>query len=217
MKKLLKIGIIFLFLILIKLLLSFTLNKILIKEYNRGNYKKDYVKVLKLLNTNERYIVYYNEGNILYQEEKYDEAINNYKKALEKNPPKKKACDIRINLSITYIQNIKSTNKQVILEELKNARENLYNDHCADPEDNSGRSKEAESLEEIIKEMEEELESNSGNQNGNSTSEEEEEDDDQSLEEELQEINKDAKASRETQLEDYKNLGNYQYYSGKSW
>ena len=115
---------------------------------------------------------------MFYQKGKYSKAITSYETALEKHPPIKKKCDIRINLSIALIQNINAKEKAEILEKLKEARENLYNDHCADPEDNSGESQDAETLEEAIKEMEEKVEQGQGqgdNNNNNQEGQKEEE------------------------------------------
>lgn len=220
MKKFLKIVLIILIILLVKLITTYTINQTIISNYKRNKYRTDLIKILKITNINEPCIVYYNEGNIFYQQGKYQKAMDNYEIALKKHPNKKKACDIRINYSIAEISNITSKNKDDILRILKDSRERLYQDHCADPEDNSGRSQEAEELEEVIKEMEEELQKNQGSGNGDGDSSKDEEaqgDEESTIEQELQEINRGANASRQSELEDYKNLGEYQYYSGKSW
>lgn len=222
MKVFLRILLIILILILIKLVITFTVNEVVIAEYNQNHYQMDLINFLKATNINQPYIVYYNEGNIFYQKGKYSKAISDYETALTKNPPLKKKCDIRVNLSIALVQNINATNKQEILEKLKEARENLYNDHCADPEDNSGRSQEAEALEEAIKELEEKVEKgddsqSQGGDDGDDQEDDEETKQEQTIEQQLEEINKDANASRQSQMDDYKNLSNYEYYSGKSW
>ena len=219
MKKYYKIAIILLGLLFIKVVLNYTLNQIIIEDSKKDKYDKSLIKILESTTILEKYVPYYNEGNIYYKQKKYEKAIDQYNKALTKKPPIAKKCDIRVNLSIALVQNINSKNKDEILKELQEARENLYNDHCADPEDNSGESSEAEALEEAIKDMEEELQKNSGDGEEGGDKEEEHDGDgeEQNLEKQLQEINKDANASRQSQMEDYKNLGDYHYYSGKSW
>ena len=72
MKKLLKILLIPLFIILMRLVLSFVINEIIIYNYQRNRYNETLIKTLYLLNINQPYIVYYNEGNILYKNEEYN-------------------------------------------------------------------------------------------------------------------------------------------------
>ena len=217
MKKIGKILLVVLLIILLKLLFTFTINQIVIQDYYNQKMDKELIHILKKTNINEPYIVYYNEGNIYFQEKNYKKALQSYEKAIEKNPPIKRKCDIRINMSITLLENIKTTKKDELLKKLQEARENLYLDHCADEEDNSGESEEAESLEEEIKQLEKELEENNNSQESSKNNEEEETEEEKSIKKELQEINKDANASRQSDLQEYENLGNYQYYSGRNW
>ena len=110
-----------------------------------------------------------------------------------------------------------------ILNDLAKARENLYQDHCADQEDASGESKEAEALEDAIRDLEDEIEnpsSSSGDESGDNSSddgESEETEEEKNIEQQLEEINKNAQASRGKDMEQSKNIGNYQFYDGKSW
>ena len=207
--------------LLLKLIFTYSINQVLIVNYNNQKYREDIISVLKLTNFNEPYIVYYNEGNIKNREKKYDEAIISYQKALQKNPPDKKKCDVLINISITMIQMINSTNKDEVLNKLKEARENLYNNHCADEQDNSGKSQDAENLEDEIREMEEEIQNGSGS--GNNTTDNPDDNDDEeteeekSLEKELEETNKKAKKNNQKDSEDNKNSSDYQIYTGKYW
>ena len=90
MKKILKITLIKLLLILIKLILSFSINEIIIRNYNNSIYNSTLIKSLYILNITEPYIAYYNEGNILYKKENYKEALNKYNKALKKIHQRKK-------------------------------------------------------------------------------------------------------------------------------
>lgn len=221
MKKILKITLVLFIIILIKLIITFTINEILISNYNNGIYKDNLIPILKKLNTNEPYIVYYNEANLKYNEKNYQEALDGYDKSLTKNPPKSKVCNIRINKTLTLIKLIDSKDKQTILKKLEEARNNLYEDGCANPNDDSGKSKEAEELEEEIKEMEEELQNNSSssssNQNQQEENNEEETEEEQNLEKELEEIRRNATNNRNQELEGLQNSNDFSYYSGKRW
>lgn len=220
MKKILKITLIIFLIILVKLITTFTINEILISNYNNGINKEELIPILKKLNTNEPYIIYYNEANLKYSEKNYQEALEGYDKSLSKNPPKKRICNIRINKTLTLIKLIDSNDKQGILEKLEEARNNLYEDNCANPNDNSGESMEAEELEEIIKEMEEEIKNNnssSSNQNQQEENNEEEIEEEQNLEKELEEIRRNASSNRNQELEGLQNSNDFSYYSGKRW
>lgn len=104
MKKIIKTILIILIIILTKLIFSYTVNEILIWNYKNKNYNSILIKTLYILNFNQPYIKYYNDGNILYKKEKYNEAIRKYNQAINKKPPKNKICDIRINLSLAMIK-----------------------------------------------------------------------------------------------------------------
>ncbi len=202
MKKILKIILISLSIILIKLLVTFTINEIIIINYNNKIYNRVMVKSLYFLNFIESYIVYYNDGNILYQNNEFEEAILKYQKALEKNPPQNKVCDIRINLSLSLIKNISSNSYNEIYAQLQEAKNNLYNNSCASSIDDSGYSKEAEKLEKEITDLQNQLKNEENQEN---------------VEEQLKEIEKKANQNRQSDLNEYENMGNYSYYSGKRW
>ncbi len=222
MKKIMKISIIISILIFLKVFSSFIINEISISNYYKGNYDTAPMKVLYLLNVNEPYIVYYNHGNILYQQEKYEEAIEKYSNALEKNPPKKRVCDIQINLALSQVKTIDFKDKETALKQLKNTRQVLYNNHCADPNDSSGESKEAEELEEEIKEIEKEMggeeeDPNSGGKDNDGKDNNKPDDQkDKETEEKLKEQRKEANGSRQETIDQYKNKTDYGYF-GKRW
>lgn len=220
MKKIFNLVFIILLVILIKLVLSFSINEITIWNYNNKIYNTILVKSLYVFNFNQPYIAYYNDGNILYKKENYNEAINKYNKALSKNPPQKKVCDIRINLSLAMIKNINSNEYKTVYDELEEAKLNLYNNNCANSVDNNGYSQDAEKLEEEIKELQNQLNSDS-NTNTNKDPQEQEEPEDSEdysdIEEELKEIERESNAKRQSDLSTYENFGDYSYYSGKRW
>ena len=168
MKKIYIILTIILSLILIKLVVTYSINQKVITEYEKGVYRKDLISFLKKTNWNEPCIVYYNEGNIYFQEKNYNKALKSYEKALRKKPNKKQVCDIRINITLVLLEESKkTTDNDKLLKELKKARENLYIDHCAEEYSDQGDSLEAEELEQDIKDQEQEVEENKKNNKNN--------------------------------------------------
>lgn len=219
MKNFLKILYIIIIIIFLKLTFSFLINLFIINNYNNNIYNNNLVKTLYLFNFNEPYIAYYNEGNILYKKEKYEEAIEKYQKAIAKNPPQKRICDIRINLSLTIIKNIKSSNNEEIIEILEEAKENLYNNNCANKYDDNGYSKEAEKLEQEIINLQENLSKNNSSENSTSEENDSTNDDDvnENVEEQLKDLEKDANSNRQSDLTEYENMGDYSSYTGDKW
>lgn len=205
--------------VLLRLIVSFSVNSIVISDYKKQIYDSKLVKILYVLNFNQPYVAYYNEGNILYNLEEYEKAIKKYEKALEKQPPQKKICSIRVNLSLSIIKSINSTDYNEVYNQLESAKNNLYNNNCASPIDDSGYSKKAKQLEiEIIK-LEEKLNNQTTN-NGQTTEEEDPKEskvDDSTIEAKLKEIEKNAYSNRQEDLTISKELGDYSYYSGKRW
>ncbi len=205
--------------ILIKISGTYLLNEIIIHQYNNKKYNTNLIKLIELTNINEPYIVHYNKANILYKQKKYDQAIREYETALERNPKKDRICDIRINLSIATVSNITDLDNEKIKNSLSKAREILYENHCADPNDNSGKSIDAEITEEEIKKLENELEKEDNDNSKNSSNEQNNTEDqkEKDIEEQIKETNKNANRSRQSNLDNYKNMSDYNYYSGKSW
>lgn len=152
--------------------------------YNNGNYSVE-AKPLQIFNWTEKYVAYYNQGNIEYQKGEYLNAIEAYEKALELDPPEKKECSIRINLALAMVATIGDLYKdptyaEDVLTILYSARDVLLEDGCA-TEAGDGHSAEAEQLKKEIEEMIKELEKQQPEQ-----SEKENSDDEKSEEEEQQ-------------------------------
>lgn len=222
MKKILKIFFIIVLVIFIKFLSTYLVNLFIINQYNDNTYNSNIVKYLYFINIDKPYIAYYNDGNINYQKGNYDKALSKYRKALDKNPPIKEKCDIRVNMSLSIIKTINENgSKESIISELNEALNNLYLDHCADPKDESGVSKEAEKLEEEIKELLKEQENsdpdNNNQPNNPNNSPSENNDPDESIEEQLREREREANEARQNGLSSYENSHNYQYYTGPTW
>ena len=99
MNKLIKHIIIILIIILFNLVMRFTINLIVYKTNNQ--YINNF---LYIINLNNPYIVYYNQGNIFYKNKNYKKAIKYYKKALTQKPNNK-------NKKIIKEMNTKTTKK----------------------------------------------------------------------------------------------------------
>ena len=221
MKKTIKILLIIFIIVFLKLIYSYTVNSFIISNYNSDVYNTKIVKLLYFGNFPESYVAHYNEGNILYRKGNYKKALTKYKKALKKNPPKGKKCDIRINMSLSMLKLIDSNNdNKTILKELKEARENLYNHHCADENDDSGYSYEAEQLEDEIRKLEEQYQNQDGGGSGDDPNEDPNEDPDDGddyseIEQEFKDKEKQNNSNRQDDLNEYENQ--YTYYNGDKW
>lgn len=147
-----------------------------IEATQAGDFEAEKEERLTRLNFPEGYVPYYNLGNMYYKDEKYDEAIASYKKALNQWVPKKKECSIRVNLALAMIKKIdfeslkSSKDVDAAIMQLQAARNILTAKGCAEPAKDSwnGHSKEAEQLKKEIDQMIDQLEQakeNSGDSN----------------------------------------------------
>ncbi len=217
-KKILTILLITSGIILLKFLLTFATNELIISNYDKGKYNTGLVKTLYLFNLSEPYVAYYNHGNLLYQSGKYQDAIKKYEKSLEKKPSSKRVCEVRINLALAITATIDETNQEDTLTKLKQARETLYENNCAHEQDDNGDSQDAEELERELKELEQET---NGEENNDSDEEPEENEDNnkqeqnQTVEEQLKEIQKESISGRQEEMDFYNT--DTSYYDGKSW
>lgn len=170
MKKiLLTIGYFILIIVSSVMIIRYAYNAYLIHQYNRQNYNVTSTP-LTLLNFTESYIVHYNQGNIYYKQGNYEDAIRAYNIALALRMPKKKECDVRVNLALAMLGTIKDTyadlsyaeeTKQVLLA----ARDVLLQEECA-KDDGEGHDKEAQKLKEEIDKMLEQLQQQQQDQEG---------------------------------------------------
>ena len=169
MKKiLLTIGYFILIIISSVMIVRYGYNAFLIYQYNQQNYSVSTMP-LSLFNFTESYIVHYNQGNLFYQTGKYEDAIRAYKTTLALRMPKKKECDVRVNLALAMLGTIKDTYddlsyKDATLQVLMAAREVLLEDGCA-KDDGEGHDEEAQKLKEEIDKMIEDLQNQQGNDN----------------------------------------------------
>lgn len=236
-KKVLTFLEVLLLLILIKLVATFIINEIFIQNYNKGKYDENSIKILSIINFPEGYVYHYNKGNILYQNEKYEEAIDEYYKALEKQPPKEKECKIRINLALAKLQELRNNNdneedKNKNIAILKSARGILCEKGCAGEKDNNGHSEEAEKLKADIDRKLKELEKDKDSEEDDDNEESDDEKDNnkknnnqdnktKKAEEKLKEIQEQSLEERQKELEANERLfsgdSSSIFYDGKRW
>lgn len=153
------------------LLMRFMINEVYKRNYLNGNY--DYTKESQLMRLNypEGYVPYYNIGNAAFQTEDFDTAIACYSNALNYTGiPEQKECAIRINLALALLRKIDpeklTTEKRIqnTLSQLYAARNLLCEKGCAHMDDEDGHNPIAQQLkdeiDEMIKELEEQLQDN---------------------------------------------------------
>ena len=211
---------------LLCLAINFFANETFVKHYKEGTYKENNLSVLGFL---EPHISYYNKGNVYYQKGQYEDAIACYENALSRHPSKEQECDIRINLALSMIAPIDSSqlDEQELeraIATLKDAKEILCKNGCAS-ENGDGHNKDAQTLKEDIDRFLNELKnqqnsssksSDKSDQNNKKNKEEPLENKD-SIEEQLKEIQKQTNKEREQSMSDLEELSNFEFYDGQNW
>lgn len=211
-------------LLIIFLLVRFLINYNYVSNYGMEEFSKDDLKPLLFGNISESYIVYYNRGNIEFDNGNYDSAITEYNLALEKNPPKKKECNIRINLAFAMLKKLNfgdratEEKKNKLIEELEKAKEVLTEKGCAHENDNNGHSKDAQTLKNDIDKFIEEIKNNNPSDPKPSSGNGKTKTDEEKLKEELEKIRRDSLANKEELEELYRKLNEEDYnFGGKTW
>lgn len=152
-----------------RLLFTYVYNEFVIGKYNDGDYDIN-MKPGMICNWIQPYIAHYNAGNIYYQNGDYEDAIDEYKLAMDKEPKRNHKCDIRINLALAMLKTLpedysSEENRESTIELLTKAREVLIEDECAKDKE-AGHSEEATKLREEIDAMLNQL-NQGGDPNGN--------------------------------------------------
>ena len=111
----------------------------MIKDYEIGLYMEREAKSLTNTDIFQKYVASYNYGNVLYKNEKYDEAIEAYQEALDNNIPKHKECSIRVNLALSICNTVilQEENEDSIkkaIEKYESAIDVLTQEDCASPD-----------------------------------------------------------------------------------
>lgn len=211
--------------ITIKLGYNVVINSILIGKYEDGEYSEGLAKALTSFNFPQKYVADYNYGNILYQNGEYENAIEEYKKALAVNVPKYKECSIRINyaLAICKTVHVDESKEQSINNAIKiyeSAIDVLTEDGCANKKDDNGHSQKAEKLKKDIQKEIDRLK-NLNKQSQDPQQPDTKDDDDKkqepkTAEEKMQEIKQKATQKQREDEESYKKRDDYKGYT-KNW
>lgn len=217
--------------VLIKFSSTYLINQNCISKYNKGIYNENYLNANNILNFWQAYIVHYNKGNIFYKNSNFEEAINEYEKALKALPPKDKECKIRINLALAMIKNTESkegVTTDELLQTLDEAKKILSEKGCANSDEKDGHNKDAIQLKKDIEEYEEKLkqqqkqESKSkqeqkNNDKKNESNQQQSDDEKQRKENELKNKQKQSNGNRQEKIDSTQSSKDYKYYKGKSW
>ncbi len=175
------------------------------------------MKPLLVCNWSEPYIAHYNQGNVYYESEHFEDAITSYERALALRPPEEKECAIRINLALAMIGTMDEDYEapqhvDTSLEILRRARDILLEKDCA-TESGDGHSETAEQLKEEIEAWMEQLELQSEtepeeNKETEEAKEQEEEDDtfEKDVKKALKEKQSKANQERRESLDYYEDI-----------
>ena len=193
-------------------------NSRIVSNYHKGNYLKNQAKVLTYLKFPQKYVASYNYGNILYQMGEYEEAIEEYNKALEGIVPKEKECSIRVEVKEQDQDSIKNA-----IKTYESAIDLLTQNGCAGKEDMAGHSQKAEQLKKDIQKEIDRLKQKLDQEEDEQDKENQEEQQEKKkenvdpIEEKLQDIKKDAiKDQREVENQ-YKQYKRDEDRPKKNW
>lgn len=152
-----------LFLLLVKAIFGYLVNKSFVDHFKDGTYNKAFEDILVGSTLFERYVPIYNRANQYYQEGDYESAISYYAAALSYNIPEGKECDIRVNYALalinlldpeTYADEANAANSwQIILT----AEAVLVEDECAKFRPDTGHDETAQKLLDEIEKLKENL------------------------------------------------------------
>lgn len=161
-KKLLLILFLVVVLLFAKQSMNYFYNGYVLSKYRQDDFSMN-EDLLLTFNCFEPYIVHYNNGNLLYMNSLYLEAVEEYKTSLTfSGIPEDRDCSIRINLALALLGSLgddyeEPENIAHAIEVLNEARDVLLENGCAS-DDGEGHSKKAQELKEYIDELIDELE-----------------------------------------------------------
>ncbi len=198
------------FLFIVKFVGTFMVNEIIKDYYHNRVYRDDLINTLYIANLTEREVAYYNHGNILFKQGKYEEAKARYEKALtyvdEKN---KHACPILNNYAATLVYLADGDTKEEIIAELENAKNQLYRYGCAGEGEEDGSSQNSDNLEKEIDKAIQEMQN--GDQQDQTVEDKEK---DKELQDQLEKQEKESRSERQDQTQDN---GKNNNSNSKSW
>lgn len=103
----------------LKITIKIIINQDFINNYPNSIHEYN-LKLNSFINLYEPYILHYNYGDYYYQKEKYQEAKNEFLKALEYNIPYENVCKVKTNLALALLHSINENDieeKKEILEQ----------------------------------------------------------------------------------------------------
>ena len=154
---------VFAFIVWLFLSYHFWQNGRMIRAYECENYGICQFTTKLCWNFTQRYIPFYNQGNVDYQEEDYQTAVYHYEKALQMNPPEPEDCRIRINLVLALLHTIdwEELDPDSIddaKQTLERAKGVLCENGCASSEEYESHCEDAETLKMEMEQLEHSLE-----------------------------------------------------------
>ena len=169
-KKILLAALCIVVVILLKLICDYVLNTIQVNSYKEGKYNTDLAQLVATLNFNKSHVANYNYGNVLYQKEDYEGAIEQYKNALDTIVPSGEECDIRVNYALAICKTVKLEKEdekdeakvKEAIKKYESAIDVLVAVECAHRNDNNGHDKDAQQLKNDIQKEIDRLKNQSG-------------------------------------------------------
>ena len=150
-------------------LLGWGLNAYYVSQAKKGIYHPEMEKFFTTIPYPDEYIVWYNIGNYYFNEGDYDEAEKAYLKAIDCGIPYEKECPVKVNLALSMISQISedewdeffdcggpdemTSGARRVEKVLKDAREVLIEDGCANEDDSNGHDSQAQLLKDEIDEL----------------------------------------------------------------
>lgn len=207
------------------LCINYVSNEKFIDRYNDRLYENS--RITPVLGFTQPYIYHYNQGNIYFKNNDYDGAEYEYRRALGYNPSSRYDCSTRINLALSMVrpidaESVTKENLDEVIEILESAKDVLIENGCAHRDDDDGHNKDAQTLKNEIDDFEDMLrqqvenqqnQQNQGNggsssdendsQSESSTDEEQEQSGSDTLEDQLNDLQKDSLEQRQQEMDEY--------------
>lgn len=195
-----------------------------IKEYNEGNFGDNN---LAIAGFTQPYVKPYNKGNAYYQKEEYDNAIEEYNKALKSKPPINKECLIRINLALAMVtplnfDELTDENKEDYIKVLKDAVSELEENEVYKKNDDAATLREEilQKIDELENQSQQSEDDEKQDEQKKSESESKSDSNESEREKQkkkLQESQNDALTERQRNMQELDQLHDYESYDGKCW
>ena len=226
MKKILKVILVIAIILFVILTVKVSINESFVKDYERNKTNEWKVQYINMINIYEPYVALKNYGDYYYLKGEYRKAVEKYDEALKHSMSNARACDTRINatLSLMKLADKNKKNKDEREKLLKEAQKYIEDGDCMNESFFNYQNK--SDAEKLDSEIEQELNKlkNGTSQDGESSDEENDGDSDsdedtQSSNPKINEIQKSNQAAQEARDE---RMGKYKddydsSFKGKPW